>query len=265
MNHESDLPLLGKTVVLTRAKDQNSDAHSLFASKGARVLQLPALVIGPPDNWTPLDDSLVGLNKFDWIIFSSVNGIYAVEKRLQLIGSSFSDKPKSLKVAAVGKKTAKALEDLNVTPNFVPPEFVADSLIKNFPCSVNNLKILIPRVQTGGRTILAKSFIECGSEITEVAAYESQCPIDIPKETILALRNSEVDVILFTSSKTVAHTSKLLKKFFGKESYKIIEGLKIISIGPQTSLSCKKYFNKLDSEAIKYDLEGLVQACIESI
>ncbi len=265
MNMDLSLPLNDKTVVLTRSQDQNSEARFLFESKGAKVLELPALVIAPPDNWSPLDASLLELKKYDWMIFSSSNGINSVEKRLKLIGSSLSDKPKHLKVAVVGKKTAKALQKLHLKPNFVPPEFVADSLIEHFPCSPKGLRILIPRVQTGGRTILEKAFTKRGSIVTEVAAYESKCPKDIPDETIKAFRNLEVDILVFTSYKTTAHSIQLMNKFFGDQTNRILSDVKIISIGPQTSIGCKKYFNKLDNQAKKYDLDGLVNACIESI
>ena len=96
MNLPSNLPLKGKTVVLTRAKDQNLEAYRIFESHGARVLALPSLVIGPPDNWIPLDNALIELNSFDWIVFSSSNGIHAVEKRLILMGKSLSKKPKQV-------------------------------------------------------------------------------------------------------------------------------------------------------------------------
>jgi len=265
MNRASKLPLKGKTVVLTRAKDQNSEAHRIFEYHGARVLELPALVIGPPDNWAPLDNALIELNSFEWIIFSSSNGIHAVEKRLKLIGKSLSNKPEHLKVAVVGKKTAQVLKDFNVTPDFVPPEFVADSLIEHFPFAPIGLRILIPRVQTGGRTVLGRAFLEQGAIVHEVPAYESKCPEAIPIETLDSLRNLEVDFIVFTSSKTAAHTYKLIQKFFGDQNNNILDEVKLISIGPQTSIGCRKYFKRVDNQAMIYDLDGIVKACIESI
>mgnify|MGYP003955582025 CR=1 FL=1 len=81
--------LEGKTVVITRAQEQQSEAHNLFQSSGARILDLPALVIGPPDQWGPLDDALKELDNFHWIVFSSSNGVKAVEGRLKIIGSSW--------------------------------------------------------------------------------------------------------------------------------------------------------------------------------
>ena len=160
------------------------------------------MVINPPDAWEPLDMALSRIDDFHWIIFSSSNGVRAVEERLNKMGKSLSSTTPSLKIAAVGKKTSKTLCDLGSHINFVPPNFVADSLIQHFPASGLGLKILIPRVQTGGRTIMAKAFKEAGSEVIEVAAYESSCPELIPKRTIHGLKNYEVDAMIFTSAKT---------------------------------------------------------------
>ncbi len=265
MNLESSLPLKGKTVVITRSQDQQAEARSLFEGRGARVLDLPALVIVPPDEWRFLDDSLQEINRFHWIIFSSSNGVMAVEKRLQLIGTSLALLSKSLKIAAVGRKTARLLESLDAIPDFVPPEFVADSLINNFPVSVLGLRFLIPRVQTGGRNLLAKELATAGAHVVEVPAYESKCPTEIPRNTLLELTNTKVDAVLFTSAKTAAHTAHLLKEALGIDWQRILFGVKIISIGPQTSLSCRKYFNRVDQEANQHDLEGLLEVCIQSI
>ena len=83
---------------------------------------------------------------------------------------------------------------------------MADSLIDHFPVSGWGLRILLPRVQSGGRTLLAEAFGEAGSRVVEVAAYESRCPETIPHDTLQALEASEVDAISFSSGKTVSHT-----------------------------------------------------------
>jgi len=265
MHFEFDLPLNGRTVVITRAQEQQGEAHQLFKDKGARVLDLPALVIVAPDLWEPLDDALSGLEKFHWIVFSSSNGVRAVEERLQRMGDALERRPNNLKIAAVGKKTAFSLQKLGVVPDFVPPKFVADSLFEHFPASGLGLRILIPRVQSGGRTFLADAFDKTGAQVLEVAAYESCCPTKMPEATAKALLQKEVDAIVFTSGKTVCHTAQLMMKRFGSDWQRQFDGLKLISIGPQTSLSCETYFKRVDQEADPHDLDGLVKACIHSL
>ena len=148
-------------------------------------------------------------------------------------------------------------------PDFVPPQFVADSLIQYFPVSGYGLKILIPRVQTGGRTILSDSFKLKGAEVTEVPAYESSCPKVIPELTIDALNSGKIDIIAFTSGKTVKNTVSLFEKYLGENWLKLIEKSKIVSIGPQTSISCGKLIRKPDKEANPHDLDGLLKSCLE--
>ena len=203
-------PLLNRTVVVTRAAEQQGEARRLLESEGACVLDLPALVIGPPDDWGPLDDALEELEDFHWLVVSSANGVHAVEQRLQRRGSGLARRPTTLKIAAVGRKTAALLEDLGAPADFVPPRFVADSLIEHFPVSGFGLRMLLPRVQSGGRTLLAEAFAEAGVRVVEVAAYESRCPDAMPNATAEALASGTIDAICFSSGKTARHSAQLL-------------------------------------------------------
>ena len=258
-----EMSLINKKIIITRAQDQTSEAHKIFRNKGAEVFDLPSLLIGPPDDWGPLDEALREIDTFDWIIFSSANGVKNVEKRMKQIDLSLSKISKIIRIAAVGRKTASLLTDMNVKISFVPPSFVADSLIEYFPQNLKGLKLFIPRVQTGGRSILSDSFKLKGAEVIEVAAYESSCPKKIPKKTIDALNSGKIDIIVFTSGKTVINTVSLLTKYFGENWLQLIEKIKIVSIGPQTSMSCEKLIRRPDKEATPHDLDGILKSCLE--
>lgn len=258
-------PLNQRCIAITRATEQQSEARRIIEAEGAYVLDLPAIAITPPDNWEPLDEALTNLNQFQWIVFSSANGVEAIENRLKLIGKSLASRPAGLKIAAIGNKTAQIIDSFGTSADFVPPNFVADSLIQNFPISNYGLRILLPRVQSGGRTIIAEAFRKEGIQVVEVAAYESKCPSNIPKETANALNKGTVDIITFSSGKTAIHTAQLLNEQFGSNWSMMLNGVKLVSIGPQTSRKCIEQFGRVDTEANPHNLEGLINACRQAI
>ena len=258
-------PLSGRRIAVTRAETQLGEARRLFEQAGAEVVDLPALVVGPPDTWGPLDDALAELDQFHWLVFSSGNGVEAVQQRLQRLGSSLAHRPKSLKIAAVGRKTAAQLEALGAPADFIPPAFVADSLLEHFPVSGWGLRLLLPRVQSGGRTLLAEAFAEAGARVVEVAAYETRCPPGLPSAAIAALEQHTLAAITFSSGKTVSHTCQLLEAAFGADWRKQLASVAVVSIGPQTSQRCQQLLGRVDAEANPHDLEGLVAACAAAL
>ena len=130
-----DLPLDQRNIIITRSKEGILDIKKIFISKGANVFDLPAISIGDPDDLKPLDEALNQINDFHWIIFSSSNGIKFVDKRLKHFHSSLKECAKKTKIAVVGEKTSKTLYDFGIKADFIPPEFVPESLIDNFPVS----------------------------------------------------------------------------------------------------------------------------------
>ena len=258
-------PLAGRWIGVTRAEQQLGEARRLFEAAGASVVDLPALALTPPDDWGPLDDALEEWHEFHWILFSSANGVDAVQQRLARRGRSLAHRPPGLKLAAVGRKTASVLESLGAAADFVPPDFVADSLIETFPVSAWGLRLLLPRVQSGGRTLLAEAFGEAGGRVVEVAAYETRCPQSWPSGAIQALEQRRLAAITFSSGKTVTHSCELLERSFGASWRQWLDGVRLISIGPQTSARCRERLGRVDAEADPHDLEGLVQACIRAL
>ena len=266
------LPLAGRCIGVTRAETQAGEARQLFEAAGAQVIDLPALVVTPPDDWGPLDDALAELESFHWLLISSSNGAEALDGRLRRLGSSLAHRPSGLRIAAVGRKTAQRLEELGAPADFVPPAFVADSLIEHFPSSAWGLRLLIPRVQSGGRSVLAEAFAEAGARVVEVAAYETRCPSGLPSAAVAALEQRQLDALTFSSAKTVRHSVQLLEAAFGAGWPALLDDCRqgqrpvaIVSIGPQTSLACRKLMGRVDAEASPHDLTGLVAACYAAL
>ncbi|MBD0388457.1 MAG: uroporphyrinogen-III C-methyltransferase [Nostoc sp. C3-bin3] len=259
----STLPLTGKTILVTRSVGQSSQFSDRLIALGATVIEMPTLEIGPPSSWEALDDAIAHLSDFDWLIFTSTNGIDYFFERL-IAQEKDTRALAGVKIAVVGEKTAHCLKQRSLQPDFIPPNFIADSLVENFPENLHGKKVLFPRVESGGREILVKELTLKGAKVIEVAAYQSCCPSGIPAEAKLALQNRKIDVITFASSKTVQFFSQLTEKIFSNnpDTSQFLEGVCIASIGPQTSKTCHFLFRRVDVEAQEYTLDGLTQALI---
>jgi uroporphyrinogen-III synthase len=270
----SPKPLVGKTILVTRSIGQSSQFTERLTATGANVIEMPALEIGPPSSWDALDNAIAHLSDFDWLILTSTNGVDYFFERM-FAQSKDARILTGIKIAVVGEKTAQRLQQHCLIPDFIPPNFVADSLVEHFPEELSGKKILFPRVETGGREVLLNEFMNKGAEVIDVAAYQSCCPSSIPPSAKFALQSGNLDVITFASSKTVKFFCELTTKIFSdnfKEYHQenrlslianLLEGVCIASIGPQTSKDCRSLIGRVDVEAEEYTLDGLTQALIK--
>lgn len=250
-------PLRGQTILVTRAASQASAFTQQLQRVGATVLEMPTLEIGPPQDWQTMDRALQNLDGFDWLILTSHNGVHFFFQRLEELGLDSRALGK-IKIAVVGEKTAQTLSHHGLRPDFVPPAFIADALIDHFPVPVAGLSILFPRVETGGRPVLGEAFRAAGAQVLEVAAYQSRCPAQVDGAILQALEQHQIDMVTFTSSKTVHHFCQLLGG--SDRAQELLNHVKIASIGPQTSQTCQTLLGKVDIEAQEHSLEGLLIA-----
>ncbi|MBW4448981.1 MAG: uroporphyrinogen-III synthase [Spirirestis rafaelensis WJT71-NPBG6] len=262
LSPSSSLPLVGKTILVTRSVGQSSQFSDRLTEVGATVIEMPTLEIVPPSSWSGLDNAIAHLSDFHWLILTSTNAIDYFFERLNTQNIDNRALAK-IKIAVVGEKTAQRLKERSLEPDFIPPNFIADSLIANFPEELTGKKILFPRVESGGREVLVKEFTAKGAEVIEVAAYQSCCPNSIPPAAELALQKKSLDIITFASSKTVQCFHKLTTKLFSESLASSLEGICIASIGPQTSKDCRSLLGRVDVEAEEHTLEGLTQALIK--
>ncbi|NEZ57789.1 uroporphyrinogen-III C-methyltransferase [Adonisia turfae] len=258
---QDKLSLDDKIILVTRAVGQSSAFTQMLNHQGATVIDMPALEIRPPSNWTALDQALGNLQRFDWLILTSANAVNFFLDRL-LENKYDLRQLAHLKLAVVGKKTAKILTEWGLRSDFIPANYVADDLVESFPVPVDGLEILFPRVETGGRDILVKEFSSQGAIVTEVAAYESGCPETMAVEAVTALQQGLVNAVTFASSKTVRHFKQLMMTQFGEGWITYMEGVAIASIGPQTTKTCLEDLGRVDIEATTYTLEGLTDALV---
>ncbi|PSP05126.1 MAG: uroporphyrinogen-III synthase [Cyanobacteria bacterium SW_12_48_29] len=260
----TSLQLTGKTVLVTRSAKQSSNFTNLLQQQGATVIEMPAIEICPPSSWEELDSAIAYLQDFHWLILTSANGVEYFCNRLIAKGLD-ARALAGVKIAVVGKKTAATLKKWGLQPDFIPSDFVADSLAEEFPEVIAAQKLLFPRVETGGREVLVQQLTAQGAEVVEVAAYQSGCPAQISPTALQALQQQAVDVITFASSKTVKNFSQLLEAALTShsETNSLLKDVCIASIGPQTSHACRKCLGRCDIEAEEYTLEGLTQAVVQ--
>ncbi|MEP0916723.1 uroporphyrinogen-III synthase [Leptolyngbya sp. DQ-M1] len=256
-----NLPLFGKTIVVTRAAGQSSQFSYSLQNYGAKVIEMPTIEIVPPSSWDQLDHAIASLSEFDWLILTSTN---AVDYFFERLASQLKDLRglAAIKIAVVGEKTAQRLRQRGLQPDFIPPEYIADAMVVNFPESVDGKKILFPRVETGGRDVLVRAFSDRGAIITEVAAYQSTCPRIPDAKSIAVIQEQAANLVTFASSKTVKHFCELLHQTIGDHWVESLKTVKFASIGPQTSKTCRALLGRVEIEAEEFTLDGLIKAIV---
>jgi uroporphyrinogen III methyltransferase / synthase len=263
LNTQTSLPLVGKRVLITRAAGQSSQFTDMLTAQGAVAIEMPTLAILPPTSWEALDRAIADLDNYDWLILTSANAVESFFERL-FRAQKDSRSLHKLKLAVVGQKTADILGKYGITPDLIPDNFIADALIETFLArfpTIAGMRILFPRVQSGGREVLIEQFREHGAEVDAIAAYESGCPTEIDAIALQAIQTQQIDVVTFASSKTVKHFCQLLSSVAAIEEWKSwLLPIKIASIGPQTSIACRELLGRIDCEAEEYTLEGLTKA-----
>ena len=185
-------PLKGRTIVVTRARAQAQRFVQLLEAAGARVLQAPTIVIEPPASWEPLDTALAALDSFTWLIFTSVNGVAMVDRRLVARGTPWAAIARK-RVAAIGPATADALAEHGVRVEAVPAEYRAEGLVERLRAVVGPAdRVLLPRAKDT-RDILVVELRRLGVSVTEVPAYQTRRVEDGVVRLREALASGNVD------------------------------------------------------------------------
>ena len=197
----SDRPLSGQCVVVTRPKHQAAELAEPLASLGARVIEAPAISILPPADPGPLEDALRHLDRFDWIVFTSINGVEEVIRRL---GAGAASALATCRLAVVGPGTRSALERIGVKVEQMPDKFRVDTLADNLSAggAAREERFLLPRAERAN-PVLPDVLRREGGVVTEVVAYRTVPEEGAADRAREALRHGEVSIIIFTSASTV--------------------------------------------------------------
>jgi len=252
-------PLWGKTAVVTRSREQASRLVELLNAAGARCLEVPTLEIGPPDDLTPLDAALEQISGYDWVVFTSANGVKAFMDRLfgqdkdvRALGRA--------KIAAIGPATAQALKEYGLAADVVPETFQAEGLLDALTPHVSpGTRILLARAQVA-RDLLPDGLVRLGAQLDVAPVYQARAPQSIPPDAEAALRQGVVDILTFTSSATVHNFAALL----GKAKFQqLAAGATVAAIGPITRATLSEYGITPQIEPAEFTIPALAAAIID--
>ncbi len=252
-------PLWGKTAVVTRSRDQASRLVDLLNAAGARCLEVPTIEIIPPADFAPLDAALQHLSRYEWVIFTSANGVRAFMDRLFHMGQDVRVLGRA-RLAVIGPATAEALRGYGLVADVVPDTFQAEGLLEVLePKLLGGRRILLARAEQA-RDVLPEGLAELGVKVDVVPVYRAVPPASVPPEAAEVLAAGRVDILTFTSSSTVHNFAGLV----GKEAFQQLAARgTVASIGPITTATLNEYGITPRIEPAAFTIPALAAAIVE--
>ena len=239
-----------------RARHQAGALSSRLRQLGAEITEIPFIEIRKPRSFRPLDAALKNAREYDWLILTSVNGVDALWTRMRKLRLG-KDSLQHLHIAAIGPATKKAILEHGLKVDVVPDEYVAESVVRSLRHRVKSKKVLLVRAKVA-RDVIPRELRQAGAHVQVVEAYETVLPKASRMRLRAALKNAQrkPDVITFTSSSTVRNFVALL----GKVPPRVLQSVKLASIGPVTSATLRELGLRVDIEASEFTISGLVSA-----
>ncbi len=251
-------PLLGKRVLVTRPRHQAGDLVRRLELLGAVPLVLPAVEIGPPVDWAPVDRAIDALDSYQWLVFTSANGVSAFLDRLRERGRDLRALG-GIRLAAIGPGTAEALRGNRLEPNVVPAEYRSEALAEALRPRVADQAVLLARADRG-REVLREELGRSAARVEQVAVYRQADAVDVHSPTLDCLRRGEVDYVTLTS----ANIARALVRALDEVSRGRLESgqVEVVSISPVTSAAVRELGLPVAAEADEYTVPGLVAALV---
>lgn len=243
-------PLFGQTILVTRAAEQASGLAGPLRELGAEVLQQPAIEICPPADWTHVDAAIGRLAEFDWLVFSSSNGVRSFLDRLFSTGRDLRALGR-LRIGAIGPGTAAELSRFHLHADLIPREYRAEALIAELRPHAKGERFLLLRASRG-RELLAEELTAAGGLVEQVVVYDS-LDVTTPLPGLSErLRNGEIDWVTVTSSAI----ARSLVALFGED----LHHAQLVSISPLTTAVLKELGFTPTAEATEYTMAGVCAA-----
>jgi len=248
-------PLFGQRIVVTRTRAQASELSRQLRELGADILEVPTIRIAPPTERTPLVEALSGLSQYDWLVFTSPNGVTAF---FDYFFKAFPDIRDlgALRIAAVGPATAAKVREFHLTIDLMPSEFLTREIVKSFADyqSIENMRILLMRAEVANLD-LPKGLEDLGAIVDDVACYQTVPEEEDRNGAAAVFREEGADWITFTSSSTVENFHA---RFNLPEMMRKFPEMKLASIGPETSKALAQLSAQPEVEAKVHTIPGLV-------
>ncbi|MFN7998190.1 MAG: uroporphyrinogen-III C-methyltransferase [Bryobacteraceae bacterium] len=255
LNWYESLPLFGQRIVVTRARGQSDALSSKLHELGADVIELPAIEILPALDYEPLDRAIAGLGSYDWLIFTSVNGVRFFLDRLDRSTSDL--RALRARICAIGPATRAAVEALHLKVDVMGKEYVAEGLLEALAQhDLAGKRVLLPRAAVA-RDLVPIELARRGAQVDVVEAYRTATPPGA-KERIAEIFGAvpKPDWITFTSSSTVRNVVALA-------GTAALHGVKTASIGPVTSATARGLGLEVTAEASVFTTDGLLEAILK--
>jgi len=253
-------PLFGRRIVVTRSREQASELVRQLTELGADVLEIPTISIKPPKKIGPLREAIKAIGIYDWLVFTSPNGVDAFFREFFQRHNDLRDLG-GVKIATIGVVTAQKLAELHLDVNLQPTEFTSEALLAEFKKSVSceNLKLLLPRADVADER-LARGIEELGGIVDDLDAYQTVPDTEDRNGHRARLLSEGADIVTFTSSSTVTNFCALLDVAALRENFPVMH---FVSIGPQTTQTAKAKGLPIATEARVHTITGLVEAILE--
>lgn len=261
LNWFEQLPLFGRRIVVTRAKAQAGELIEAFRRLGAEVLAAPAIRIAPPENPALLAEALADLNAYDWLVFTSVNG---VESFMEHFFRHYEDMRHlgGVRVAAVGPATAARLRAFHVGVDAMPAKFEGKAVVEAIQehQSLENLRLLLLRAEVATPE-LPRILEDKGAIVDDIPCYRTVAETELDPTVETRLREQGADWVTFASGSSVLHFHE---RFDLPGLRRRFPGLRCASIGPQTSAALRELGIQPDAEAHRHTTDGLVEAVLRA-
>ena len=251
-------PLFGRSVVVTRAREQASGLAQELVQLGADVIQCPTIEISPLPDYAELDAAIDRLSEYAWLIFTSVNGVRWFWKRLEAAGKD-SRALGLCRVAAIGPATAEALEARGIRPDFIPECYVAEGVVEGLLArgKVDGVRMLLPRAAKA-REVLPDELRKAGARVDVISAYET-IPAAARKDEVLErMQAGTLDCVTFGSSSTVENFLSLIPA----ETLRAHPEVRLAAIGPVTAKTLEAHGLPCHIMPEEYTIPALVQALV---